>query len=322
MNYKPSSIRMWAKLGTRGTMGLALLELAEQDDLIVLSADLIKTTGLERFQNKFPDKIFNMGIAEQNMIGVAGGLAKEGFVPYVTTFANFATMRSYEQVRLHLGYMQLNVKILGIGSGLSMGMFGNTHYGIEDIALMRAIPNMTIISPADGLETMKAIIASKEYKGPVYIRSTGVTNTPIVYKEDYDFCIGKAIQVRDGEKFVLIANGTMVGNALKAAELLEEDGLIVRVINMHTIKPLDESILNHLLQDTEIIFTLEEHSIIGGLGGAIAEYLSSYIHSTRLVRLGLEDQFIKSGDYNYMIKKNNLHPEGIRQSIMNELSKE
>ncbi|MFB2517410.1 transketolase family protein [Lysinibacillus sp. OTC-L20] len=319
MNYKPSMIRMWAKLGTRGTMGLALLELANQEDLIVLSADLVKTTGLERFQKKFPQKIYNMGIAEQNMIGVAAGLANEGFVPFVTTFANFATMRSYEQVRLHLGYMKLNVKILGIGSGLSMGMFGNTHYGIEDIALMRALPNMTIISPADGLETMKAVIAAKEYNGPVYIRSTGVINTPIVYNEDYEFCIGKAVQIKDGEEVICIANGTIVGNVLKAAELLEVDGINVKVINMHTIKPLDEDTLQDLLHDARVIFTIEEHSIIGGLGGAIAEYISQYTRPVKLVRLGLEDQFVKSGDYYYMIEKNNLHPEGIRQSILNEL---
>lgn len=319
VKFNSPSIRTWAKLGTRGTVGLALLEIADDDKTIVLSADLTKTAGLERFRNKYPHKILNMGIAEQNMIGVAAGFAKEGFIPYVTTFANFAAMRSYEQVRLHLGYMQFNVKILGIGSGLSMAMFGNMHYGIEDVALMRAIPNMTIVSPADGMETVKVILAAQQYEGPMYIRLTGVTNTPIVYTEDYTFEIGKAIELKAGQQVALIATGTMVGNAMKAAEMLETQGYTVTVINMHTIKPLDEQMLAKVCKSHDVLFTIEEHSIIGGLGGSIAEYLSQVSNSPRLVRLGLKDEFIKTASYPFMIERNGLHPEGIVASVLQQL---
>lgn len=321
VKFNSSSIRMWSKLGTRGTVGVALLEVANDDKTIVLSADLTKTAGLERFRLKYPQKIYNMGISEQNMIGVAAGFSKEGFIPYVTTFANFAAMRSYEQVRLHLGYMQFNVKILGIGSGLSMAMFGNTHYGIEDIALMRAIPNMTVVAPADGMETVKLILAAQKYEKPMYIRLTGVTDTPIVYKEDYDFEIGKAIKLKSGKSIALIANGTMVANALKAAEILECMGYSMTVINMHTIKPLDIKILAELCKEHDIFFTIEEHSILGGLGGAVSEYLSNLSESPRLVRLGLQDQFIKSASYHFMIERNNLHPEGIVKLVIEELEK-
>lgn len=319
VKYTSPSIRTWSKLGTRGTVGLALLEIASDERMLVLSADLTKTAGLERFRFKYPDKLFNMGIAEQNMIGVSAGFAKEGFIPYVTTFANFAAMRSYEQVRLHLGYMQFNIKILGIGSGLSMAMFGNTHYGIEDIALMRAVPNMTVISPADGMETVKLIIASLSYEHPMYIRLTGVTNTPIVYQEDYEFKIGKAIQLKHGKHIALIATGTMVANTMKAAEILEEHGIESTVINMHTIKPIDIEMLHHLCQKHEQLFTIEEHSIVGGLGGAVAEYIANLNKAPRLIRLGLQDEFIKSGSYPYMIEKNNLHPDGIVSSVLKEV---
>lgn len=319
VKFNSPSIRMWSKLGTRGTVGLALLEIAKDEKTLVLSADLTKTAGLERFRTKYPKKILNMGIAEQNMIGVAAGFAKEGFNPYVTTFANFAAMRSYEQVRLHLGYMKFNVKILGIGSGLSMAMFGNTHYGIEDLALMRAIPNMTIVSPADGMETVKLILESQNYEAPMYIRLTGGTDTPIVYKEDYHFEIGKAIELKSGKDFALVANGTVVANALKASEMLEELGYSVTVINMHTIKPLDEEILAKLIGNHSLIFTIEEHSILGGLGGAVAEYFSALNNSPKLIRLGLQDQFIKTASYHFMIERNNLHPEGIVKSVLKEL---
>jgi len=319
VKFNSPSIRMWSKLGTRGTVGLALLEIANDERTIILSGDLTKTAGLERFRAKFPQKIYNMGIAEQNMIGVAAGFAKEGFTPYVTTFSNFVAMRSYEQVRLHLGYMKLNVKILGIGSGLSMAMFGNTHFGIEDIALMRAIPNMTVVSPADGMETVKLILASQQYNQPMYIRLTGVTDTPIVYKENYELEIGKAIQLKNGQNIALIATGTMVANAVKASEILEEQGIKVSVINFHTIKPLDTKMLDYLFENNNLIFTIEEHSINGGLGGAIAEYIADFKNTSKLVRLGLQDKFIKPATYHYMIERNGLHPEGIVKSVLNEL---
>lgn len=319
VKFTASSARMWAKLGTRGTVGLALLEIAELDNLMVLTADLAKTSGLERFKNAYPDKLLNMGIAEQNMICVAGGLAKEGQLVYVTTFANFAAMRSYEQVRLNLGYMKLNVKIIGIGSGLSMAMFGNTHYGIEDIALMRAIPNMTVVSPADGMETVKLILASSTYDNPMYIRLTGVTNAPIVYKEDYEFTIGKAITLREGKDITIFANGSMVHPSLMAAELLGEKGIDAKVVNMHTIKPLDLEVIKEACVHSKLIVSVEEHSVVGGLGSAISEYTATMTNKPQQLFIGLKDAFIKSGSYEFMIKNNDLTAEGIVERILETL---
>ncbi|OMF49983.1 transketolase family protein [Paenibacillus peoriae] len=315
LKINPINTRMWSKLGSRGTMGLAMLELGNREDLIVLTADLAKTSGLERFKSAHPDKFFNMGIAEQNMIGYAGGMAKEGHTVYVTTFANFAAMRSYEQMRLNLGYMELNVKVIGLGSGLVMSMFGNTHYGIEDMALMRAIPNLTVLSPADGAEIVKTVIAAAEHDGPVYIRLTGGMNNPIVYKEEYDFEIGKAITLKEGSDITIIATGTMVHASLEAAVLLEQSGISSTVIDMHTIKPLDTYVIDKACQTSKLIVTVEEHSIVGGLGGAVAEYKATLDRTPRQLFIGLPDKFGKPGDYNYMLKKYGLTSDQIANQI-------
>lgn len=319
--YKISAAntRVWSKLGPRGTLGLAMLELGDRENLMVLTADLAKTSGLERFKTMHPDKFLNMGISEQNMITFAGGLANEGHLVYVTTFANFAAMRSYEQVRLHLGYMNLNVKLIGIGSGFAMTMFGNTHYGIEDIALMRAIPNLTVVSPADGAEIFKLLEASANYQGPMYIRLTGVTNHPIVYKEDYEFTIGKAITLKEGRDVTIIATGSMVSASLKAAEILENEGIEASVVNMHTIKPLDYSIIEKACESSKLIVTVEEHSVIGGLGGAVAEFKSTQSNSPKQLFIGLPDKFEKPGDYKFLLEKYGLTGEQIAMRIKKEL---
>jgi transketolase len=319
VNFNQASARMWSKLGPRGTMGLAMLELGEKNNLIVMTADLAKTSGLERFKSSFPEKFLNMGIAEQNMITVAGGMAKEGHLVYVTTFANFAAMRSYEMMRLNLGYMNLNVKVIGVGSGLAMAMFGNTHYGIEDVALMRAIPNITVVSPADSTEVVKTLLAAAEFHGPMYIRLTGVTNHPIVYKEDYEFEIGKSILLKEGKDVCIIATGSMVHASLRAAEMLADENIEASVINMHTIKPLDTSVIERACQISNLIVTVEEHSILGGLGGAVAEYKATLSHTPKQLFIGLPDKFIKSGDYHYMLEKNGLTAEQIASKIKNSL---
>lgn len=320
LNINPTNARMWSRLGSRGTFGIAVLELGDRGDLVVLTADLARTSGLERFKTAYPDKLFNMGIAEQNMISIAGGMAKEGQLVYVTTFANFAAMRSYEQIRLNLGYMELNVKIVGIASGLAMGMFGNTHYGIEDIALMRAVPNLTVLSPADGAEIVKTVMATADYHGPVYIRLTGAMNNPIVYTDDYDFQIGKAITLKEGNDITIIATGTMVHESLEAAKILEDFGISTTVVNMHTIKPLDVSVIVKACESSRLIVTVEEHSIVGGLGGAVAEYKATLQNTPRQLLIGLPDTFGKAGDYKYLLEKYGLTGEQIAMRIRDGIS--
>lgn len=303
-------------ISSRGTFGITLLDLAKEDDnLLVLSADLGNSSGLDRFKAQYPDKFINVGIAEQNMIGIAAGLVNEGMNVFCTTFAPFATMRACEQVRNHMGYMGLNVKLVGLASGFGTGILGNSHYGLEDVAIMRSIPNMTIISPADSTETAKATAAIMNYDAPVYLRLTGTANNPIVYKEDYDFQVGKGITLKAGTDLTIIAAGTMVYNSLQASKILEEQGISASIINMHTIKPLDTETIDDAIKSSKMIVSVEEHNKTGGLGGVIAEYLSSLNKGPLLLRLGIDDQFRHAGDYNYMLSQNELLPEQIAKNI-------
>lgn len=317
MEFSKSNIRLWSRLGSCGAYGQAALELAKTDDRVVFTtADLCFYSGLERLKAQFPDKLYNVGIAEQNMIGIASGLASEGFIPYASTYATFAAMRCADQVRVNMGYMQLGVKLVGLTAGLSVGILGATHMSIEDIAVMRSIPNMTILSPADCTETVKAILAASENSNPTYIRLTGGMPNPIVYQEDYDFQIGKSIVLREGKDIVVFATGSMVYNALRAAELLEEDSLSVKVINIHTIKPIDKEAIFQNLNYAHI-FTVEEHSVIGGLGSAVAELISE--RRANLHLMGIKDQYDHAADYNFLIKKNQLDPLGIANTIRNTI---
>ncbi len=307
-------------LGSRGTFGIVLLELAHQyPNLVALSADLCKSSGLDRFSSTYPDRFFNTGIAEQNMIGVASGLASGGFIPFVTSFANFLTMRAGEQVRHNLGYMNENVKLVGLASGVATGMFGATHHGIEDIAVLRAVSNITILSPADCVETAKMTEAALQYQGPVYLRLTGNMRAPIVYNSDYELSIGKAITLRDGADVCIVATGSMVYPSIKAAEALEYDGIRCSVVNMHTIKPLDTDTLEENL-DKKLIVTVEEHSIIGGLGSAVAEYLSDKVNRPRQLIMGIPQGYPHAGDYNYLLSISGLTASDIVTKIKENIS--
>ena len=318
-NTNQFNVRFFSKLGQRGSFAMIMEELAAQDkELVVMTADLTTLTGLTRFKEKFPDQFINAGIAEQNMVGVAAGMAKEGKNVFITTYSNFLAMRSYEQIRVQLGYMKSNVKVIGTGSGLAMGMSGNTHYGMEDLSLMRAIPNVMVVSPADGLETVKAIKIAASYPGPMYIRLSGVMNNPVVYHEDYEFEFGKAILLRKGSDISIIATGTMVYESLAAAELLDENGISASVIDMHTIKPLDTAMIKNMCRHSGLIVTVEEHSVIGGLGGAVAECLSEIPYMPRQVRIGIPDTFQRVGDYQYLLKENNLTGPQIADRIREE----
>lgn len=320
MNIEKFKPRVLSLLGHRGVFAVAMIELAEQyKNLAVITADLGSLSGLEKFKNVFPDKFYNVGIAEQNMIGIASGMAKEGRLVFATTYANFITMRSYEQIRMNLGYMGFNVKIVGTGGGLAMGMSGNSHYGIEDVALMRALPGMTIISPCDGMEIIKTLFAAAEYKGPIYIRLTGAMNSPIVHTVDYDFKIGKAITMKEGKDITIIATGTMTYVSLEAAKILETKGVSATVINMHTIKPIDTEIIDKACSESSLIVTVEEHSIVGGLGGAVAEYKSSLKNTPPQLFIGLPDKFGKVGEYGFLLEKYRLTPDKIAETILEKM---
>lgn len=315
--------KTWSRLGSRACFGQAIQLLASQTnkDLMVLSADLGRSSGLVRFKAEYPDKFINVGIAEQNLIGVASGLAKEGSVVFATSFSPFIGMRASEQIRMNLGYMNLNVKAVALGAGFSMGYLGNSHYGLEDCAVMRSIPNMTIVSPADCGEIFKTILAAAEFEGPMYIRLTGEVNNPVVYENDYEFKIGKAITLKEtlNPAVTIIAAGTMVYHSLEAAKILEAKGTGVNVINMHTIKPLDKDILRKAISESQLIVTAEEASIVGGLGSAVAEYKSSFAKAPPQLTLGIPDEFGPVGEHLYLLQKYGLNGEGIADRIIKQL---
>jgi len=317
MEINSKNARLWSRLGSRAVFGQAMLAAGERNEKIMaLSGDLGNSSGLARFQQTFPERYLNVGIAEQNMIGVASGLAKEGFNVFVTSFAPFITLRAGEQIRMNLGYMKLNVKAVSIGSGISMSFLGNSHYGIEDAAVMRSIPNMTVVCPADCSEIVKVVNAASAFEGPMYIRLTGAVGNPPVYTEDYDFIIGKSITVKDGADITIIANGSMVYESLQASKILDANGISTKVINMHTIKPLDTEELEKVISTSKVIVSVEEHSVIGGLGSAIAEYKTKFSNSPPHLILGLPDNFGKTAEYRYLLDKYRLVGEKIAADII------
>ena len=320
IKIKKSKTKLWSRLGARATYGQAILEMARQrDDFYVMSADLCQSSGLLKFKDEFPDRFINIGIAEQNMVGMAAGLAKDGTNVFASSFAPFVTMRACEQVRMNMGYMQLNVKTVGLGSGLIMAQLGNSHFGIEDVAVMRSIPGMTVIQPCDGAEIMKAVEALCDYDKPAYLRLTGGPGLPVVYEEDLCFEIGKANQVRNGHDIAIIASGTMVHYGQGAARLLTEKGVDAMVIDMHTIKPLDTAVLDEQA-DKRLVVTIEEASVVGGLGGAVAEYLTTKKHHPPMLILGIRDFFPHAGSYQYLLEQCRLTETQIVEDIEKALS--
>ena len=321
IEFNRRNIRTWSLLGPSGAHGTAAMELAESNsDVVMLTADLCFFSGLERFKNAYPDKLYNLGIAEQNMIGVAAGLAKEGFIPFANTYASFCASRCADQVRVNMAYMRLPIKLIGLTAGYGAGILGATHVSIEDVSLMRALPNITVISPADCTEIIKAILAAAETPDPTYIRLTGSMNTPIVYKEDYQFEIGKAIKIQEGEDVAIIATGSMVSQAQKVAKLLEVEGVSCSVINMHTIKPLDVEAVMEANEKHKLIVTAEEHSVIGGLYGAVAEVLCSRGAHKPVLPIGINDLFVHAGSYNWQMAESGLEPSIMKERVMKKIS--
>lgn len=310
--------RIYSKLGQAGsTFGIGLMESQKTESKsYVLSSDMALPAGLNRFMTNYPEYFYNVGIAEQNLIGVAAGIASEGKKVITTAQACFISMRSCEQIRQYLGYMKSNVIAVGISSGFALNFFGNTHYSIEDISIMRSIPGMTVLSPSDAGQAAKAIIAAIQINTPVYLRLTGTLNCPIVYKDDYNFNIGKSIKILDGNDIVIFATGSMVYNSIKASEIIKNKiNCSIKIIDMHTIKPLDTDIIKNSL-GANLLVSLEEHNIIGGLGTAISEFLSSAKNTPPLIRLGVMDKFSKPGNYNFLLEQNRLQPNEIAEDII------
>ena len=304
----------------RDAFGEAVTELGRSNsDIVVLDADVAHSTKTILFGKEFPDRFFNVGIAEGNMVCVAAGLAAAGKIPYASTFSFLITLRAGEQVRTSVAYPKLNVKICGTYAGLSDSYDGATHQDVMDIAVMRSMPNMIVVSPADAVETRKAVFAIAEYQGPVYLRLSRA-EVPIVTDEDTPFAIGKANIMREGGDVTVISTGTMLAAALDAAEMLSSEGTSARVINMHTVKPLDIDAVVRAAKETGAIVTVEEHNIYGGLGGAVAECLSQNCPAPLEV-VGIADTFAESGSYPELLKKYGLTDEHVYHAVKKVLAR-
>ena len=308
------------KIATRESYGNALAELGDKyENLYVFDADLAAATKTCIFQKKFPDRFFDCGIAEANMMGVAAGMAATGKIPFVSSFAMFAAGRAFEQVRNSIGYPHLNVKIGATHAGISVGEDGATHQCNEDIALMRTIPGMVIINPADDTEARAAVKAAIEYTGPVYMRlgrlAVPVFNDP----QNYSFEIGKGIKLREGKDITIVATGLMVYEAVQAAKILAEEGIEADVINIHTIKPIDKDIIINSAKNTGLVITVEEHSVIGGLGEAVCDVLSEN-YPTRVIKIGVNDEFGYSGPAVELLKRFGLSSDNIVKTVKEALN--
>lgn len=308
------------KIATRESYGNALASLGEEYPIIVLDADLSKSTKTDTFKKKFPDRFINAGIAEANMMSTAAGLASCGKIVFASSFAMFAAGRAFEQIRNSICYPKLNVKIGATHAGISVGEDGATHQCLEDIGIMRTLPNMIIINPADDVEAKAAVKAAVEHDGPVYLRF-GRLGVPVIFDENtYKFEIGKGTQLCDGTDVTLVATGLMVEAALKAKELLENEGISARVINIATIKPIDAELISKAAMETGAVVTCEEHNIIGGLGSAVAEVLCENA-PVPMERIGTRDVFGKSGKPADLLKQYGLTPEAIVQSAKKVIAK-
>lgn len=310
------SARSCSMLGQRGSIfGQAVLDAAKEDEkFVLLTADLATLSGMTRYIEQYPNQFYNVGIAEQNMIGISAGLAAEGYHPCATTYATFITMRSCEQIRHFCGYMKEKIIVVGSGAGLSQGFAGNTHYTIEDLAVMRSIPNVTILSPADAASAVKQFELARKAENAVYIRLTGNLNCPMVYKEETNFEIGKAKILTDGSDVVIYAVGTMVNSALKAAKVLAEKGITATVYDMFTVKPIDHDAVKTAM-NYKLAVTIEEHSKMGGLGAAVAEVMTETTGMPKLLRCGIHDCFDLACDYDGLLVQNRLTPELLVEDI-------
>jgi transketolase len=303
--------KKWSQVGMRATFGLICSEIREGGkDIYIFTSDVSTSAGLDRFRKNFSNNYFDVGIAEQNLIGAAAGFAYEGFDVITTTFAPFQTIRCAEQIKVNLGYMKNKITMVGLASGLSLGNLGFTHCCIEDIGVLRSIPNIVIISPSDCVELAKALIESINHKFSVYIRLTGNSPATIINKYDYKFQIGKAVILKKSEvkkiKVAIFCNGSIAKEVIVAGKILDEKKISNDIINMHTIKPIDKELIEHYCKNSDLIVSVEEHNIIGGLGSAISEVKSGILESPKQIYFGVNDYYSSSGNYENLLSKNNL----------------
>ena len=300
-------------MAARDAFGKALVDLGKVDSrVVVLDADLGVSTKASMFQDAYPDRFFQIGIAEQNMMGIAAGLAHMGFVPFTGTFACFAAKRATDQIRIEIAQPRLPVVIMGAYSGLLAGKTGKTHQSVQDAGIFRAMPNMTVIVPGDGVEVRKAVFAAAEYGKPIYLRLTR-DPTPVIFSEDYDFKIGKAVVVREGSDVTIMTTGVMLYRAVEAAEMLQKEGIGAHILHVPTLKPLDEEAIIAAAQKTGRVVTAEEHTIIGGLGGAVAETLGEHA-PTPMKRVGIQDVFGESAPNEDLLVKYGLTSKDIAEA--------
>ena len=311
------NIKLWSSLGMRATFGLIAMELAKKNsDLMITTSDVSTSAGLDRYRNKYPDQFVDVGIAEQNLIGVSAGLSSEGFKVISTTFAPFQTLRCCEQIKVNLGYMKNKICMVGLASGLVLGNLGFTHCCIEDVGSLRSIPNIAIVAPSDPFELFKLLNEAINYKDSVYIRLTAGSNTKIINEKDYKFKIGKAVEILPGEDVVIIGCGNILGNCIEAASILRNKNIQCSVVNMHTIKPIDDEKIKSIAKENKLIVTVEEHNVIGGLGTSVAEVLASERNNCKLVRVGVNDFYSNGGSYEYLKDIYGLSVEKIIKTVI------
>lgn len=310
-----------AKMATAEVFGKAICELGEQHpDVVALTADLSKSTKIGEFQKKFPERFFNVGIAEQNLFGIAAGMAKAGLTPFASTFSVFASLRATDQLHTDICYQNVNVKIIGTHAGTSYGQAGSTHHAIEDICAIRGLVNLKIIVPADGIETANAVKAAYETPGPVYIRINRGFDQIVYNTPDYGFQLGKAITMNEGDDIVIIAMGSCVFQAMQAASILEHDyGVHARVLNMHTVKPIDREAILKAVRDTRRIVTAEDHTVIGGLGSAVGEVVAESGMACAMTKLGIQDQFSPIGFHEDIMSIMGIDAEGIAKACLKQM---
>ena len=320
MDFTSQNIMQWSRMGMRKAYGAILCGLAsEHENLISIAADVVDSANLYGFAEKYPDRQINAGISEQNMVAMAAGLAKEGANVFVTSFAPFVSLRVYETIRTIVCYMNLNVKMIALSSGFSLGVQGATHYALEDIAIMRAIPNMLVLSPSDTTEMAKAMEYLATYDGPAYLRLTGLPGSAAVHKGDYNYDIDHIEIMRDGEDVGIFSTGTLVNESVRAARLLSKSGINAGVVNLSKLNPVNIDDIITECRKYKMILTVEEHKIIGGIGSIVSEALASTDRHPRVIRLGTTDSNQIAGNYAYMMEKNGLTAKGIAEKIISEI---
>ena len=320
VKVSPGNLRAFEKLGQKGSLfNYGLIDLIKENaEVKVLSADLSLLSGLDRFIRKYPNHFIQTGIAEQNMMAIAAGYAMEDHMSIATTYSSFIAVRSLEQIRQNISNTCANVKIIGTFAGVVAAKSGVSHWATEDLAFMRALPNMTVLSPADSLEAIKCFEAATKIDSPVYIRLSGGINCPMVFCDDYEYRIGKFVKLTDGDDVAIIATGLMVNESLKVSKMLSEKGIKASVYDAHTIKPLDRNTLDEIFSRAKLIVTVEEHNVIGGLGSAVAEYKATKENTPRQIFLGFNDKFTKSGSQRFIWNSSNITDEQICNRIVSE----